>query len=37
MAAMNLGMVDLTQLNMEEMIGQYGEEETIKLMNEIGR
>ena len=35
MTVMNLGVVDLTQLNMEEMIGQYREEEVIRLMNII--
>jgi len=35
MAVMNLGVVDLTQLNMEEMIGQYREEKVIRLINMI--
>ena len=35
MAAMNHSMVDLSQLNLEEMIREYGEEETVRLMNMI--
>jgi len=35
MAAMNQSMVDLSQLNSEEMIREYREEEVVKLMNII--
>jgi len=35
MAAMNSEMVDLTQLNIKEVIKKYREEEMIKLMNMI--
>jgi len=35
MAAINSEMVDLTQLNIEEVIRKYGEEEMVKLMNMI--
>ena len=32
---MNPEIIDLTQLNMEEMIREYGEEEAVRLMNII--
>ena len=32
---MNQSMVDLSQLNLEEMIREYGEEEAVRLMNII--
>ena len=35
MAPMNPEIIDLTQLNMEEMIREYGEEEAVILMNII--
>jgi len=35
MAPMNPEIIDLTQLNMEEMIREYGEEEAVRLMNII--
>ena len=35
MAAMNHSMVYLSQLNLEEMIREYGEEETVILMNKM--
>jgi len=34
MAVMNQS-IDLSQLNLEEMIMEYGEEETVRLMNII--
>ena len=35
MAAMNQNMVDLSQLNLEEMIREYRKEDVVKLMNII--
>jgi len=35
MALVNPEIIDLTQLNMEEMIREYGEEEAVRLMNII--
>jgi len=35
MVVMNPGIIDLTQLNMEEMIREHGEEEAVRLMNII--
>jgi len=35
MAAMNQSMVDLSQLNLEEMIREYGEKKAVRLMNII--
>jgi len=32
---MNQNMVDLSQLNLEEMIREYGEEEVVRLINII--
>ena len=35
MVAVNQSMVYLSQLNLEEMIREYGEEETVILMNKM--
>jgi len=35
MAVMNQSNVDLSQLNLEEMIREYGEEEAVKMVNII--
>jgi len=35
MAVMNQSMVDLSQLNIEELIREYGEKEVVRLINII--